>query len=202
MVTPTPGTRLSHHTMLVAQTTGSFTVVRFKWSKNGTKWSPIKTDPVGSHRWSASWKLPAYVGPALLRAVGIKASTRMLATALVQVDNPPLTVSSSRHAFSPNGDGRKDATIIRVRSLKGAHIVTKLIRRRNVLRVWKTRGWVRRQRILWRGKVNGSTLRDHHYRIKTVATVRTGTKLRASTTVVIDRKAPRAASHGLPRQPV
>jgi peptidoglycan/xylan/chitin deacetylase (PgdA/CDA1 family) len=202
ITSPTTGARISHNSTLVAQTTGNFSAVTFKWSTNGSKWLTIKTDSVGRDRWTVSWKLPAYVGPVLVRAVGIKASTRRRDTALVQVDNPPLTISSSRHAFSPNGDGRKDATTIRVRSLKGAHIVTKLVRRRNVLRVWKTHGWVRRQRILWRGKVNGSTLRDHHYRVKTVATGRTGVKLRASTTIVIDRKPPRAVAHGLPKKPV
>ncbi|MEA2508170.1 MAG: peptidoglycan-N-acetylglucosamine deacetylase [Actinomycetota bacterium] len=199
---PAAGARLSHRSTLVAQTTGNFSAVRFMWSKKGTTWSPIDTDRTKGDRWSVSWKLPAYVGRALVRAVAIRASTRIHDTAAVRIDNPPLTIRSSRHAVSPNGDGRKDTTTIRVRSLKGAHLVTKLLRRGRVLRVWRTKGWVRRQTILWRGKVSGSTLRDHHYKFKAVATRRTGTKLRASTSVVIDTKPPRATLDGLPRRPV
>lgn len=113
------------------------------------------------------------------------------------VPDPPLTLVSSRHAFSPNGDGRKDGVILRARSLKRAHIVTTLVRKGHALRMWRTKGWVRRQRIVWHGKVKGSKRPDHHYKVKTVATDRHGAKLRASTVVVIDRKAPRAVAHAL-----
>jgi peptidoglycan/xylan/chitin deacetylase (PgdA/CDA1 family) len=114
----------------------------------------------------------------------------------------PLTVSASQHAFSPNADGRKDHTIIRVHSTKKAHIITSLLRDGDILRTWRSSSGIRDQRIVWKGKVHGSKVRDDHYKLKAVSSSADGAKEHAFTTVIIDTRSPRAVLHRVPRHPV
>ncbi|MEW6059634.1 MAG: polysaccharide deacetylase family protein [Actinomycetota bacterium] len=91
------------------------TSVEFDWSSDGSSWTLIASDTEPTDGWSAEWNTAGYSGPAIVRAVASDGVSTATATVTVAVDNSlAVAVTLSRHAFSPNGDGRLDATTLRV----------------------------------------------------------------------------------------
>jgi peptidoglycan/xylan/chitin deacetylase (PgdA/CDA1 family) len=200
---PSAGDAVSGPQTLKAETTGSPLSVAFTWSKDGgVSWRRVDVDSTPADGWSTVWDTRPYSGPALLRAVASDGSTRAADVLAVTVRNLRLKLRRKHRSFSPNADGRKDTTRVVLTASERARIKIKLLRKGHLLRTWGGRHRRRRKEIVWNGAVAGSKLGDHHYKIKAVAVDRTGDRARASTSVIIDTKKPRAIPHGVPAEPV
>lgn len=117
LTAPPEGALLRGTVALSATTAGPATSVSFDWSPDaGASWVPIVADSDGSDGWSASWDTVGATGPATLRAGASDGTSTVTDEILVTLDNtaPETTLSASLTAFSPNGDGGKDATTISV----------------------------------------------------------------------------------------
>lgn len=96
-------------------TIGPVTSVEFaaSWDAGATWiWFGTDVDPIDG--WAATWETAGSSGPASLRATATDGTARVAAAIGVVVDNQPPTptLELTRRVFSPNGDGRLDATRI------------------------------------------------------------------------------------------
>ena len=166
LVAPEPGSTNSGTVEVRATTTGPVLGVRFEWSTDdGETWMPIGTDAVGADGWSALWETRPYSGPARVRAVATDGTTERADGHEISVLNTVLTVRVRAHpnVFSPNGDGRKDVSQIRVSSTVPARFTVRLFDAQGRLR----REWLVRAapsqpaRIRWDGRDDSGRIVGH-----------------------------------------
>jgi peptidoglycan/xylan/chitin deacetylase (PgdA/CDA1 family) len=96
-------------------TIGPVTSVAFEASWDaGATWIALGTDIDPVDGWTAMWETAGSSGPASLRATATDGTASVAAVVGVVVDNQPPTptLELTRRVFSPNGDGREDATRI------------------------------------------------------------------------------------------
>ena len=196
IIQPTRGDVLSGTERIVARTSGVATAVRFEWSPDRALWRPIGFAAPRARESSARWDTRVHSGKAWVRVVAHFGAETARDAVEVRVFNgsPTLNISATPKTFSPNSDGRKERTRIRVSSNKDGRVVVRILNDKDrTLRSWKRRsrnGRVRR--IIWKGRTReGRRVSDGRYRVEAVMTDRLGTKERKATTVVVDTRAPR-----------
>ena len=89
----------------------------------GRTWATVGIDNDPSKGWSTRWKTLGLNGPARIRAsrVGVPPERHAIN---VHVDNEPpkAHLRTSPHLFSPNGDGRRDLTRLKLRTNEPASV--------------------------------------------------------------------------------
>jgi peptidoglycan/xylan/chitin deacetylase (PgdA/CDA1 family) len=198
ITSPSSGSTVIGPVEIVAETTGPVISVTFDVSMDaGTTWLPIGTDTDPSDRWSVSWEPGSQGGSATLRALATDGVDTETATVAVRLEPAaaPVSVSLSRSAFSPNGDGRADQILVRIH-LHATAVLT--------LRVLGDGGAALRTLleavpsgpddlvVPWSGEgADGRTLPDDRYRIVLRVTDERGNVWSTRSAVVLDTRAPR-----------
>lgn len=194
IVSPRPGAWLRKTVELKARIDGPTAAVVFEVSLDrGKTWATVGVDNDPAQGWRAQWNTLKYTGKARIRAsrVGLPLERHAVN---VRVDNTPprVRLTASSRLFSPNDDGRRDATRFRMRVDEPAR--GSLVVKRDG-RVWK--GWrlpMRRDRkrgVTWRGGTPRGRLPDGSYKVVARARDRAGSLATASTRVVVDTSPPR-----------
>lgn len=103
---------------------------------------------------------------------------------------PPVSVTASDVAFSPNGDGREDQTAIRAETTPGASVeIAVLDQAGAALRTWTGVGTTE---VVWDGHDGaGALVPDSRYTIRATATDVPGSAV-VTMELIVDTKAPRA----------
>lgn len=204
---PAPSALVSRNVPVEATTTGPAVSVTFAWSADGgASWQPIETDVSGGPTWSAVWSSTPHDGPARLRATATDGAEEATDQIGVIVDNtaPDVSVNVVPTPFSPNGDGRRDRTTIRVSVSEAASIRVRVRGSGGTIRrEWsRSRGGPGVVRIEWNGRAGGSTLPDGAYRVEARATDAVGLSGEGGHGVVLDTRAPATRWRGISPDPL
>ena len=196
LVAPKAGAVVMATVDVRATTTGTPLSVRFEWSKDdGQSWIPIATDVVSADGWAAEWETRPYSGPATVRAVVTDGVGEDEDRHRVRVHNRPLrtTVRAAPDPFSPNGDGRKDATRITVSTVVPARVRVSVVGGQGrTRRSWLVRAAPGRPaRIRWLGRDRAGRVVGHgRYVIRAHARDRFGRVARDSERLFVDLRKP------------
>ncbi|HEX3326266.1 MAG TPA: polysaccharide deacetylase family protein [Actinomycetota bacterium] len=160
----------------------------------GNHWTVIATDSTSDNGWDSVWDTGKFSGTALLRAQATTLLGDETDIITVRVDNarPKVVLKTSRHAFSPNGDGRYDNLRVKVRATE--RVTVKIMAknsRGSTIRAWNLKQARRRHSFNWLGRAHGSRVSDGRFRLKAVATDDVGLKDSESRVAVVDTKAPK-----------
>ena len=204
---PADGVVVAGTVTLAAETTGEVTSVQFDWSTDGAAWTPIALDTQPADGWVAAWDTAGYSGPATVRAVASDGTSAVSALVTIEVDNSlTIAVVASRPVFSPNGDGRMDATTIRATvSLPVTLSVDVLDAAGDVVRNLLASAPVAAgtARIPWDGRAgNGRRVPDGAYAVVAQATDVAGNELTATADIVVDTHRPAFALHRIAPDPM
>lgn len=187
---------LSGTERLVARSTRRPTAVRFEWSPDRALWRPIGVDASRGRDSSTRWDTRVHHGKAWVRVVAHFGTETARDAVKVRVFNgsPNVRVKASPRRFSPNRDGAKDRTSIRVTTNKDAGVVIRVRGAGDrVLRKWRRRSRNGKVRLVqWNGRTSkGRRVGDGRYRIEAVVADEVGREDHGSTSVVADTRAPR-----------
>ena len=190
---PPDGALVSGPVVVSAAAPAETASVEFSWSVDGAVWSLIAIDSEPGDGWQAVWDSSPHNGVVKLRAT---ASGGASATITVIVDNTAAVVSASLAAnyFSPNSDGRKDATLLTVASNEQALVDIRVLDRTGNLVAMLADNLVIEGglRVPWDGRrADGARARDGAYRLVVDALDRAGNAASTAATVRVDTKAPR-----------
>lgn len=194
ITSPKKGAAVGGRVQVKATTTGLATEVSFDWSKDGSDtWQPIGVDVQGNDGWAVTWKTNGYSGPARVRATANSPVTPSEDVISLSVDNRPPTarLGVSRRAFSPNGDGRKDATKLTLRANEPSQLKLTLFGPSGEVRKTWVKDKATKLSVVWGGRDGGSVMRDGRYRLKGKATDKVGLVGIARRSTIIDTKAPK-----------
>lgn len=195
---PSDGSFVAGVVAVVSEASANTSSVTFAVSTDeALTWSEVGVDTDGSDGWSAVWESHPYSGPALLQATATDGVSEAGDEVSVVADNaaPTVRLSVSRHAFSPNGDGKKDTTVLKAQTNEPTLIRIEILDREDrVLRRWSSRGATTSFTARWQGRASQRRLRDGVYRIRAHAEDAVGYSSDARRSVVIDTRAPRFAS--------
>ncbi|MDQ3954372.1 MAG: polysaccharide deacetylase family protein [Actinomycetota bacterium] len=196
ILTPPKGAIVDAEQRILVGTRGDVKAVTFEWSRRGVIWHPIGIDVIGSNRWATTWQTGDYNGPAIIRATAHGITQRARDRVHVRVVNkaPRLKVSVSPDPFSPNTDGKKDKTTIKIKPNKPVDLTVRVIDRKGrVRRKWKRESdHGEKRKISWWGRGESSrVLADGRYRVAAIARDMLGMKDRAGTMVRLDTRKPR-----------
>ena len=193
ILAPSDGARVKGHVIIIAAAPVETASVEFSWSLDGAGWSRIAIDDERADGWQAVWDSRPHQGAVKLRAT---ASGGASATITVTVDNtaPVASASPAPTYFSPNGDGRKDATVLTLALSETALVDIRVLDRTgNLVGVLAddlaTTG---RIRVAWDGRsAEGARAPDGTYRLVVDARDPAGNATSTVATVRIDSTAPR-----------
>jgi peptidoglycan/xylan/chitin deacetylase (PgdA/CDA1 family) len=193
ILAPADGALVSGPVVVTAAAPAETTSVEFAWSVDGAVWNPIAIDGEPADGWQAVWDSRPHNGVVKLRAT---ASGGASATVTVTVDNtvPVLGARLAPIYFSPNGDGRKDATVLTVAVSETAVVDIRVLDRKgNVVRVLADDLVVERGiRVPWHGRsADGARAPDGPYRLVVDARDSAGNAASTAATVRLDTRAPR-----------
>ena len=195
IVRPADGAVVSGPVVVTAVAPAETAWVEFSWSVDGDVWSPIGIDDQPGDGWQAVWDSRPRDGVVKLRATSSGGASAIVT---VTVDNtaPVLRTQASPAYFSPNGDGRKDTTILDVAVREAAVVDVRLLDpARDTVRVLAHHRVVdRRIRVRWSGRrADGARARDGRYRLAVTARDRAGNAASSAATVRLDTSVPRFA---------
>jgi gliding motility-associated-like protein len=191
-ITPPEGAFVSGQVLITAAAPAETASVEFSWSADGAVWNPVAIDADPAQGWQAVWDSRSSTGAVMLRAT---ASGGASATVTVTVDNIPPVVGASLAPsyFSPNGDGRQDATVLTVAVSETPLVDIRVLDRNgNLVRVLADdlvgeRG----VRVAWDGRtVQGARSPDGKYWLAVTARDRAGNVASTIATVRLDTTAP------------
>ena len=193
IVAPADGAFVSGPVTITASTPPETTSVVFAWSLDGATWNTIGADGERADGWQAVWDSRPHNGTVRLRAT---ASGGASATVTVTVDNtaPVVGVGLAPSSFSPNGDGRKDATVLTVAvSEPGTLDVRILYLAGAPVRVLADDVAVERgMRMAWNGRTDhGSRMPDGKYQVAVEFLDRAGNAASAFASARLDTTPPR-----------
>ena len=193
IVSPPDGALVSGNVVITASAPVETASVEFSWSPDGVVWSRIAIDVQRADGWQAVWDSRPHDGVVKLRAT---ASDGASATISVTVDNtaPAVSAGLAPAYFSPNGDGRKDATVLTVSVRETALVDIRVLDRAgNLVRVLADDLVVERGiRLPWNGRsADAARAPDGKYRLAVSARDRAGNAASTGATVRLDTKAPR-----------
>ena len=179
--------------------------VVFEFSANdGESWVFIAVDGNPGDGFTAVWDTGASNGSFLVQATASAGDLIASESVGVIVDNraPNVSVRATTSPFSPNGDGIKDTTRLRVRSDEPALLKLELVAgRRRVLKSWSTKDYARSLSIPWKGRAGGSRLKDGRYRFRGKARDPAGNSAAHGIHVVVDTRAPRVRWQSIRPEP-
>ena len=190
---PPDGALVSGPVVVTAAAPAETVSVEFSWSLDGAVWSRIAIDGDPADGWQALWDSRPHNGVVMLRAT---ASGGPSATITVTVDNAAPVVSASLAAtsFSPNGDGRKDVTVLTVASSEPALVDIRVLDRAGIIVAVLADDLIieRGFRVPWNGRsTDGARAPDGAYRLVIDAGDRAGNAASTAATVRVDTTAPR-----------
>ena len=193
IVGPPDGAFVSGHVVITAVAPPETAWVEFSWSVDGAVWSRIAIDGDGADGWQVVWDSRPHNGVVTLRAT---ASGGASATVTVTVDNtaPVVRALLAPTYFSPNGDGRKDATVLTVAVRERALVDIRVLDRAgNLVDVLADdlaiEGGIR---VPWNGRsADGARARDGAYRLVVEALDAAGNAASTAATIRLDTTAPR-----------
>lgn len=191
-ITPPEGAFVSGQVLITAAAPAETASVEFSWSADGAVWNPVAIDADPAQGWQAVWDSRSSTGAVMLRAT---ASGGASATVTVTVDNiaPVVSASLAPSYFSPNGDGRQDATVLTVAVTETPLVDIRVLDRNgNLVRVLADdlvgeRG----VRVAWDGRTaQGARSPDGKYWLAVTARDRAGNVASTIATVRLDTTAP------------
>jgi len=190
---PPDGAFVRGHVVITAAAPAETASVEFSWSVDGAVWSRIAIDGEGADGWQAVWDSRPHQGVVMLRAT---ASGGASATITVTVDNtaPVASASLAPTYFSPNGDGRKDATALTVAVRETALVDIRVLDRTgNLVGVLADDLAIERKiRVPWNGRTaDGARAPDGAYRLVVDVRDLAGNAASTAATVRLDTTAPR-----------
>jgi peptidoglycan/xylan/chitin deacetylase (PgdA/CDA1 family) len=193
ILAPADGALVSGRVVITAAAPAATTSVEFSWSVDGTVWSPIGLDTEPADGWQAIWDSRSHVGAVRLRAV---ASGGASAIITVTVDNtaPVVSAKAAPAYFSPNGDGRKDVTVLALAASETAIVDIRVLDRSgSIVRVLADDQLLERDsRVPWDGRgADGARAPDGPYRLVVEARDQAGNAATTASIVRIDTTAPR-----------
>ncbi len=110
-------------------------------------------------------------------------------TLTVDTTAPTVKPATSYDAFSPNGDGTRDTTVLSWSSSERASGTARLWKGTTLIRSWRVSG-LTAWKATWDGRrADGTRVADGKYTFKVDVRDAAGNRRRASTTVVVDRTA-------------
>ena len=202
---PAPEATVTGLVKVEASTSQPAQAVLFEMAFGDEEWTPLNLDTDGSDGWTAMWDTSAQSGPARLRASVQDPAWSGEALWNGRIDNEPpsMRVEAKPPVFSPNRDGRKDATRLVIAAGEGAELQIEVWDRDGSLRRRFDLGWHADGRALlrWNGRAGGKRLPDGRYRIVAITRDAVGLKSEATTSVVIDTRKPRVRILGLGPDP-
>jgi peptidoglycan/xylan/chitin deacetylase (PgdA/CDA1 family) len=193
ILAPADGAQAGGRVVITAAAPAETTAVEFSWSVDGVAWSRIATDGERADGWQAVWESRPHDGAVELRAL---ASGGGSATITVSVDNtaPVVNAEAALSYFSPNGDGRKDATVLAIAVSETAVLdISVLDRTGNLVGVLADDQVIGRAfRVPWNGlSADGRRAPDGAYRLVVDARDRAGNAASTAATIRLDTAAPR-----------
>jgi peptidoglycan/xylan/chitin deacetylase (PgdA/CDA1 family) len=197
ITSPSPGSTVLGIVTIRAETAGPVLSVAFDVTTDaGVTWVPISTDTSTSDGWAASWDPGDHEGDATLRALATGDGSTATAIVTIRVGGtlPPVTIGVSRRAFSPNGDGRADRTVLEVHLGVSATLTVQVLTSdEDVVHtlVEEEPNAPGDLAVPWEGEGERATLPDGRYRIRALAVDELGAAHVARTAVVLDTQAPR-----------
>ena len=202
---PEDGATVTGIVIVSATADPAVTSVTFEWSTtDGASWVLIGTDSTGPP-WTLAWDTRPHTGPALLRAVATDGVTSASDTNAVNVDNlpPVFGFHLSAPAFSPDGNGQRDAVTFTLSSNEPAVVTVRLLdptgtERRRWSEDLTAPGTIA---LDWDGTVDGAVLPDAAYALESSATDRAGLSSHMSANVVIDTVAPATSWRSISPEP-
>ena len=193
ILSPPDGALVRGQVVITASAPAETASVEFAWSRDGVVWSRIAIDGERADGWQAAWDSRPHEGVVKLRAT---ASDGASATITVTVDNtaPVISAELAPTYFSPNGDGRKDVTVLAVAVRETAIVDIRVLDRTgNLVRVLADDLVVERGiRLPWNGRgADGARAPDGKYRLAVSARDRAGNAASTGATVRLDTTPPR-----------
>ena len=186
--------RASDSVMINVTAPAGTSFVEFTISVDGFEWKSIAVDRNREDGWQAVWQPVAWEGPVQVRASAHPGAEQAIVTVRVANSAPIVTAQAAPTEFSPNGDGRKDATALVVTSSEPALADIRAIDRSgNTVRLLADDQLIAGAiRVTWDGRAaSDARAPDGLYRL--IADVRdlAGNAASASATIRIDTRAPR-----------
>ena len=208
ITSPEDGATVEGTVTLRARTTGVVTSVLFEWAQARTgPWTTIGPGVPNAEAtvWTLQWDTDGIDGPVVVRATASDGTSDVRDTIDLVLDNQPdVTVTVAPDPFSPNGDGRKDGTTLRVDTDESGRAVVEIVdaegrvRRRWRADISRTSDLV----IEWNGRADGRTLADGRYRVRVAVTDDADLTGRDSEPLVIDTRPPRVSWIGVAPEPL
>jgi peptidoglycan/xylan/chitin deacetylase (PgdA/CDA1 family) len=156
----------------------------------------VATDSTPGDGWTSIWNTGNLSGTAQIRARATTLLGQDSDIVTVRVDNkrPKVVLKTSRHAFSPNRDGRYDKLVVKVRASERVKVTVRLKNPKgSTIRTWSPTLALHRYSFKWTGRAHGSRVSDGRFRLKAVATDKVGLEDSTSRVVVVDTKAPKVS---------
>ena len=198
ITTPAEDSVVSGRVAVAAEASEGTIQVDFSVSTDGGITStPIGSDNTSADGWTASWSSEGYSGAALITATATDGTLQATDEVGVRADNAPprVSVGVSRRAFSPNGDGRKDAVVLTASSNEPTDLTLQIVDREGrVRRRWVSDKATTSFEVPWNGRAARQALRDGRYIVRATGVDRVGLPGRGSRPVVIDTAGPRIRS--------
>lgn len=198
ITSPSEGSVVTSQVAMTAEASEGTNEVGFAVSTDGgATWISLGSDTTGADGWTATWQSDAYSGAATLRATASDGTSQASDEVSVIADNSPPSVSVqlSRRVFSPNGDGRKDKTVLKASSNEPTELTLEVTGSEGrVRRSWSSSGMTTRLVIEWSGRGATRRLPDGRHTVRAEGVDRVGLRASAATRVVIDTRAPRIRS--------
>src|SRR5919109_891661 len=165
--------------------------VTFAWSAEGVAWKNLGTDTTGP-KWSTTWDTASHNGQALLRATADGAGEADVNRVIVDNASPVLRLQVAQAAFSPNGDGHRDASSVRISASEPVSISVHVIDASGTERLVWSKGSTAELPVVfqWDGTAAGSLMKDGEYTLSIVAKDRVGFSEQRSVPVTVDTVRP------------
>jgi peptidoglycan/xylan/chitin deacetylase (PgdA/CDA1 family) len=191
---PKPGEWVRGTVPLKAHASEATAAVLFEVSLDGGQtWTPVGIDDDPADGWEARWNTLEYNGRARLRASSAGVPPERDAVS-VHVDNtaPRAELHAKPRLFSPNRDGRRDTTRLKLRTNEPVRARLRVRRNDRVWKRWNLPLRKGRKRVVtWSGRTFRSELPDGRYRVIAQVRDRAGSRTTGSTSVVVDTTPPR-----------
>lgn len=194
ITSPVDEDRVRGRVTITATAPPETTEVRFEVALDGGDFTLVHVDTDPTDGWSATWDSNRYTGSALLRATAVAGDALTMDEVRVFVDNSPpeAAVRVSQRAFSPNGDGRKDSTRVKVTASELSKLTLEVVDRDGtVRRRWTSSNHSTELVVTWDGRGTHARVAGGRYSLRATVVDGVGHRTTAARGVVIDTRAPR-----------